>query len=445
MKGNNLWLGLVAALLLLPALPSALAATPAASTASITIGTNSKWYKPGEAVTINGTTTAGAGVSVNISVNNTQATVFQTTVQTIADGKYVATFTLASDAYIGVYRAGANDGTHEDKTSFTVSNITPADLVANMIKLAQDGQARAEKLFQQLKDEGATVSPEAQKDHDEGVTELTNTQNQLSSGHPVLALAAARNAMNHFRDAIWDANKFQKVITTLTNNTDALNATIKRDTTVVNKLNTTITQLKKDGKDVTNATSDISDAKTKLTAAASELKTDQADAVKLVLDAQVDVDKAIEDLKPLAVTMAHDGLMRFLNSAEARADNLEAQLRKMRTLGDRVRVDAAIARLELAKGKISSAIAALKNGRDLESLKGMTSANYDIKTGIGNIGSAKDSANLSNVNMLQAKIQFLQRMLEQMQKWNMDTTSIKAQIAGLQAQLDKAQQITTTP
>ena len=445
MKGNNLWLGLVVALLLLPALPSALAATPAASTASITIGTDYKWYKPGEVVTINGTTTAGAGASVKISVNNTQATVFQTTVQSTTGGKYIATFTLASDAYIGVYRAGANDGTQEAKTSFTISNITPADLATNMIKLAQDGQARAEKLFQQLKDQGAAVSPEAQNDHDEGVTELAKAQSQLSGRHPVLALEAARNAMSHFRDAIWDANRFQKVITTLADNVDALNATIRRETAVVNKLNTTVTQLKKDGKDVTSVSADLLDAKTKLKAATTELKTNPTDAAKLVLAAQADVEKAITDLKPLAATLAHDGMLKFLNSAEARADNLEAQLRKMRTVGNLARVDAAIARLEQAKGKISSAIAALKSDRDLESLKGMTSANYDIKTGIGNLGSAKDSANLSNINMLQAKIQFLQRTLEQMQKWNMDTTSIKAQIAGLQTQLDKAQQTTTTP
>jgi len=38
--------------------------------------------------------------------------------------------------------------------------------------------------------------------------------------------------------------------------------------------------------------------------------------------------------------------------------------------------------------------------------------------------------------VIQAKIQFLQRTVEQMQKWGMDITAIKAQIDALQKQLN---------
>jgi ABC-type histidine transport system ATPase subunit len=86
----------------------------------------------------------------------------------------------------------------------------------------------------------------------------------------------------------------------------------------------------------------------------------------------------------------------------------------------------------------------LAGGKDADALKALQAANGDINVGIGNIGSGKASANLSNINMLQAKIQFLQRTEDQMKKWGMDTKAIQSQIDALQAELAKAQQ-TTTP
>ncbi len=438
MNGKIIIIGVVAALLLLPAMPNALAA------GTITIETSSKYYKPGDPVTISGT--ASANIDVYITVNDTQGVVLPL-IKVTADsiGKYTTSFTLASNAYVGVYRAKANDLKNKATTNFTVSNITPTDLANNLIKLTEDAQARTEKLFQEMVTQKVTLIPEAQKDHDQGVTELGNAKTLLSQGHPWEALAAARNAMIHFRDAIRDAWRSAKVDKVETQTADGLSAAIQRGQDVADKLGIAIETLAKDGKDVTAAKADLADAKTQLDAATASVKANNlAEAEKQVDAAKADLQKVIEDLKPLSSTLAHEGILKFLNSAEARTDNLEAQLRKLRNSDNGARIDAAIARLELAKSKINKAIASLANGKDADALKALQSARGDVNAGIGNVDSGKSSANLSNINMLQAKIQFLQRTEEQMKKWGMDTKAIQSQIDALQAQLAQAQQ-TTTP
>jgi len=435
MNGKIIIIGVVVALLLIPVMPNVLAA------GTITIEADSRYYKPGDTVTLSGTTTA---TKVNISVNDTQGEVWKTAATSTA-GKYTASFNLASGAYIGVYRAKANDGTNKATTTFTVSDITPTDLANNMIKLVEDAQTRTETLFKQLGTQGVTLLPEATKDHDQGVTELNNAKSLLTQNHPWEALAAAHNAMIHFRDAIWDAWRSAKVDKVETQTADSVNATIQRGQDVVQKLNSTIIKLAADGKDVTAAKVDLKDAKTQLDSAAASLKANNlVDAEKQIDTAKADLQKVIQDLKPLASNLAHEGILKFLNAAETRTDNLEAQLRKLRNANNGVRVDAAIAKLELAKGKINQAIASLTSGKDDAALKDLQSANNDVTAGIGNVDSGKISGNLSNINMLQAKIQFLQRTEQQMQKWGMDTKTIQSQIDTLQAQLTQAQQ-TTTP
>ncbi len=69
---------------------------------------------------------------------------------------------------------------------------------------------------------------------------------------------------------------------------------------------------------------------------------DLAGAGKQVDAAKADLQKVIVDLKPLASSLAHDGILKFLNAAEARVDVLEAKLKTLRNVNNAVRVDAAI-------------------------------------------------------------------------------------------------------
>jgi hypothetical protein len=427
MNGKILIIGVVVALLL-PTMPYVMAA------GTITIEANSRFYKPGDTVTLSGSTSAHK--QVYLSVNNTQGEVFKTTVSSDLTGKYQASFPLTQSAYI--------DLSNKATTYFTVTNITPTDLANNMIKLAEDAQARTEKLFQELQTQKVTLLPEAQKDHGQGVTELNNAKSQLSQGHPWESLAAARNAMIHFRDAIRDAWKSAKVNKVEDKTAESLNAAIQRGQDLLQKLSQTVEKLKADGKDMSVAQTALADAKTQLDSATASVQANKlVDAEKEIDAAKTDLQKVVQDLKTLASIRAHDVKLKFLNSAEARADNLEAQLKKLRNENNKGRVDTAIAKIEEAKGKISQAITALMNGKDDAALRGLWAANNAINIGIGNIDSGKVSANLSNINMLQAKIQFLQRTEEQMKKWGMDTKTIQSQIEDLQTQLTQAQQITT--
>ena len=429
-------MGLLAALLLIPVIPYALA------TGTVTIASDSKYYKPGDTVTLSGI--AVAGLELTITVNNTQALVYKEKFTVEADGKYTKTFPLQNDAYIGVYRAKANDESNVDETHFIVSKITPADLADNMIKLAEDAQARTEKLFSELTTQGVNISNEAQNDHNDGVAAINDAKTKLTDGHPWEALLAAQKAMMHFRDAIQDAWKSAKVDKTEDNPTDKLNAAVQRGQSIVEKLDAAIAKLEGEGKDVTSAKTDLSEAKKQLDLATASLTAGKTDDAKKQLDAVKDaLEKVFKDLKPYSAELAHECALKFVKEMDDRIEILKAQLGKLRNERNKWQVDNVVAKLQEAKGKISEAIAWLRNGKDGAAFRALQSADYEVNIGIGNLDSGKASSNLSNINMLQAKIQFLQRTEQQMLRWGIDAHNIQTQIAELQAQLTAAQQVTT--
>ena len=432
-------MGLVAALLLLPTIPYALAA------GSISVSTGSKFYKPGELVTISGVTSQGSGKLVYISINNTQAVVFPLTAVTSGtDGKFQASFTLTSSAYIGVYNVGANDLVNKAKSYFVVSKITPSDLADNLIKLADDAKLRADKRIQELKAQGVTIPAEAQKAYDNGVANLNKAKTLLAGGKPLEALEAARDAMVNFSHAIRDSIKAAKQDNDDNHEDNVLDSAIHRGLNLVDKLETTIARLKTDGQAVLPATViSLAKAKKELQDAQTALTTNPTDttAIQTLIDAaKADLKKVLADLQTIAKDRMHDGILKWLHGAEERINNLEAQLKNMNGK-HHDEAQAALGKLEEAKGNIRKAMAGHLLGRDLEALGFIGKAEEGVKSGLGHMSSGDSSSKLTNTNVIQAKIQFLQRTEAQMQKWGMDITAIKAQIDALQKQLD-AQTIT---
>jgi hypothetical protein len=441
MNVRSLVVGLVAALLLLPTIPYALAA------GSISVSTGSQHYKPGELVTISGVTSQGSGKLVYISVNNTQAIVFPLMAVTSGtDGKFQASFTLTSSAYIGVYNVGANDLVNKAKSHFVVSKITPSDLADNLIKLADDAKLRADKRLQELEAQGVTIPTEAQKAYDNGVTNLNQARTLLAGGKALEALEAARDAMVNFSHAIRDSIKAAKQDNENNHEDNVLNSAIHRGLNLVDKLNATIARLKNDeqtGPEIGVATHSLKSAKAKLLEAQTAMNANptETSAVQGLIDAaKADLDVVLKKVQIIASTRMHDGILKWLHDAEERINNLEAQLKDMNG-NHHDEAQAALGKLEEAKGNIRKAMAGHILGRDLEALGFIGKAEDGVKSGLGHMSSGGSSSKLTNTNVIQAKIQFLQRTEAQMQKWGMDITSIKAQIDALQKQLD-AQTIT---
>ena len=427
-------MGLVAALLLLPAIPYALAA------GSISVSMGSKFYKPGELVTISGVTSQGSGKLVYISVNNTQAVVFPLTAVTSgADGKFEASFTLTNPAYIGVYSVGANDLVNKAKSHFVVSKITPSDLADNMIKLADDAKLRADKRLQELKAQGVTIPTEVQKAYDNGVTNLNKAKTLLAGGKPLEALEAARDAMVNFSHAIRDSIKAAKQDNEDNHEDNILNSAIHRGLNLVDKLDATIARLKTDEQEVLAATlTSLAKAKKELQDAQTALTTNPTDttAIQTLIDAaKADLTKVLLDLQDIAKDRMHKGILAWLHGADERINNLEAQLKNMKGNHNN-EAQAALGKLEEAKGNIRKAMVGHALGKDLEALGFIGKAEDEVKSGLGHMTSGDSSSKLTNTNVIQAKIQFLQRTVEQMQKWGMDITAIKAQIDALQKQLN---------
>jgi hypothetical protein len=432
MDNRKLMFGLITALLLLPAIPYVVAAK------SITLETNSRFYNPGDEVVIMGTSTAGAGVDVYISVNNTEGEVYSATMEIGSDGKFEKIYVLSDTADLGVYKVGANDGANKAKTTFTVTNITPDDLADNMIKLAEDAKLRADKLFQQLDDQGVTILPEAQLEYDEGVAKLNEAKQLLEDDEPWAAAAAARDSAMNFRDAMHDAWKSAKVGRVKDKMELVIKSAIHRGLNLIEKLNGTIVKLEAEDEVVANAMEALEDAKAELVAASVNLEDGELeDAQDHVDDAKAFLIDVLEYLKPIAEERAHEGILKFLKGAEERINNLEAQLKHMRNEKNGKGIDAALGKMEAARGRIKQAEKWLERGGDLDALGELGWAKHDIDEGVDDSDSENPPATLRDINILQARIQFLERTEKQMQKWGLDTSAIQAQIDELKAQLEE--------
>ncbi len=122
-----------------------------------------------------------------------------------------------------------------------------------MIKLAQDSQARTEKLFTQLKAQGVTLLPAAQKHYDKGDSGAEQRHHAPQPEPPLGGFGGGAHLDDPLQGRYMGRVGSAKVDKVETQTVDSVNATIQRGQNVVQKLNVTIVKLAADGKDVTSA------------------------------------------------------------------------------------------------------------------------------------------------------------------------------------------------
>lgn len=89
--------------------------------ASLTVGTDSASYAPGEEVEIHGTAEPDANVTIIVIVNSTLETIHNVTISADEDGEYSTRVSLSTEASEGLYNVTASAGDAPAQTSFIVT------------------------------------------------------------------------------------------------------------------------------------------------------------------------------------------------------------------------------------------------------------------------------------------------------------------------------------
>jgi len=433
---RKVFVALVAALLLAPAIPMGLAA------AILTIKLDSRYYNAGGSITITGSSTAADNTPVTLVSTLPGMETIGTT--KVTGGTYGKSFQIPSTAAVGLYTVTASvmiaGVTSTATTDFIVTSISISGVTTQFIQLAQSAKTIAQETLSSLKAAGKTVPSLAQTNLDDGIKALDKATS-VQTTDPKMAIQQARLALVHFRNAIAIATRADKAQEKQEENRAILlTQQADRLQTLITKIEDSIAQVNQQtyASDISAIETQLSPAKTLITDAKVLIKAGSLDdaAAKLKTAGQ-DVQQALALYKGLVGKIRSAMLGDFKFHLKERLSAAEEDLKKMQPNLSLGAFNSAMASLGNAKGMVGKADDHEKAGRGDDEVNDLDEASQAVNVGLGGVGNAYGKG-LMQVNLLRAQINVLQVMANQVIRKGGSATDIKAKIAQLQSLLDEA-------
>jgi hypothetical protein len=312
--------GLIAALLLIPIIPAALAGP------NWSVQTNKKYYQAGETVNI---TVKGLPGLANITIWKGEDDVLPRTEFTIpAGGLYNRTFTLASDAAVGLYNIVVESGIASAMTNFYVTKTSGEELAEEYLLVALRAKELANSTLEKL--ENTTLPPSVLENYEHGLDALEDAEDFMDQGKYEAALGAANRAQVHFMNAVKialnAAGKDEEVP-----EEDALTAKIERGLELIVKLNTTVQNLEEGNEaELEEISGLLEEANVTLTSASGQVGVNNTKALELIKEAYGKIKEAQALLKEITKQHKHDMTLRFVERLELRIQKLQEAVERIR-------------------------------------------------------------------------------------------------------------------
>jgi len=165
-----------------------------------TIEVSAPVIKPGDSITITGTSAALS--SIIIEVSNTRATVETFNITVNSSGEYSVEYQLPDDAPVDIYTIKASTEDKSAETTFMVSHMTQQQVANTIRTMVTEAKRQAESALIQARKEGHVVPPQIREKYDQGLAELNKAVNAIQSQNYVIAQGSLQNAMNLFREVV---------------------------------------------------------------------------------------------------------------------------------------------------------------------------------------------------------------------------------------------------
>ncbi len=128
-------------------------------------------YEPGEDVTISGTASAEANLTLIVVFNSTA--IYEVNFTAEGDGNYTEDYEIPGNATEGVYTVTVSHGGESETADFTVASTSLMELAESLIEQAEDAEDNVEDAFDDLEDEGIEIPSEANSSYLQGVEYLS--------------------------------------------------------------------------------------------------------------------------------------------------------------------------------------------------------------------------------------------------------------------------------
>ena len=359
MKTSKILVALMLTILLLPIIPSAMAALPSTPT----VKTDQKYYHPGDTLQITGFASKAGQVTLSFLVGGDE--VDSDTVMAAADGKYHYEYDIPANSERGVWNVEAKDTTPKTaSTTFIVLNVRPNEIGKKLLEIAEGTMDYTEG---KLGDEPPRA---AQENFDAGKLALEEAQNLLSDGKYQASVEASLRAQKHFGNAL----RILARDNSEENHDDdrmRLESQIERAQKMLDTLKKIYSNVKDNlSESMSNNIDDgLKDAQTDLKAAKTALEGNElADAKTALGAAKVHIETVKDLLDDFANEKKRDKIAAFIERAIERVDKLTETIDTLRERIGEDKADELINKLDIIKDKLVSLKADIADGATVEEI-----------------------------------------------------------------------------
>ncbi len=427
---RKLVVALAVALLLVPAIPMALASQ------TLTVKITQKYYNAGDTVEITGTAPADATVEIDVSTGSDS--VHSDEVTADSDGSYEATYELPDDAEVGVYTITVTVDDETDDAVFMVTTVSVDDLAEQLIDSAEASKELAEETIQAIIDDGYTVPSSVNSSMTQGEEALQNAKGFYDAGQYVASAEAAQRAMIHFKNAMTQAIRSGRIEDTVEDDNETLTDQIEKLSDYAERLTEVLENIDDESLNVTEIEGLVDSAQDSLGAATVHVEAGEYEEAAVdIKDARTSLHDAMQLLKNTFKEVRKGLMEEFKDKLRARMNATEDDLDELNDCIDEQNMTSARRRFGNANGLLNRSEEELRDGQDDDALDDLEEASEEFEDGLDDLDDDGYSSGMKNANQIRAQIQVLEELAEQMEEDGQDASAVYAKIAELQALLDE--------
>jgi len=416
--------------------------TLGAQVQAIMVGVEETTYEPGDSVEISGN--AGSLANVSIMVFDGYTYILDLNVTAEEDGEYEVEFDLPEDAENGTYTVTASTDGESLQTNFYVMVQDLEELAENLISQAEDSQENVEDIFEGLEDSGIDIPSGANENYTLGVAALAVALAHFEDGNYTEAGDHAYDAVLLFGDAFEHVQDLVPVETSDGDDDDddgdeadegpqglnEIKMALERAYAYWEKLNETVPRFEEDGYDISKIRKVLDEAETVLDESGEHVAEGNFTAAHEDFTRARSVLGRINGLLQSTIK-AHKEKQaeQFMEQFQRRIQNMNGTIARIQDRLEGVKsqnfqntLNRTAEKLQRLRGRLSE--------DDLEDvLDELDDAVEEVEDDLDELNGEGFSAQIKNLNKVEAKIRTLNRTAERLRDRGWDTTDTDQELA----------------
>jgi chromosome segregation ATPase len=408
--------------------------TIGAQVEAMTVGVEETTYEPGDSVEISGN--AGSLANVSIMVFDGYTYILDLNVTAEEDGEYVVEFDLSEDAENGTYTVTVSTDGESLQAIFYVMVQDLEELAENLISQAEDSQENIEDIFEDLEEDGIDIPSGANENYTLGVAALAVALAHFEDGNyteagdhaydAVLLFGAAFELVQDLVPAETPDGDDDEGVEADEGEPQGLNGiriALERAYAYWEKLNETVTNFREDGYDVSEIREVLDAAKTVLDESGEHVMEGNFTAAREDFTRVKSVLGRINGLlKSTIKTRKENQAEQFMEQFQRRIQNMNGTIARIQDKLDGVNaqnfqntLNNTAEKLQRLRGRLSE--------DDLEDiLDELDDAVEEVEDDLDELDGRGFSAQIKNLNKVEAKIRTLNRTAERLRERGWNTT-----------------------